>query len=199
MMSKENYFVHESSYVDEKVKVGRGTKIWHFSHVLKGSLIGEDCTIGQNVVIGPEVVIGSRVKIQNNVSIYKGVTLEDEVFCGPSCVFTNVYNPRSAIPRMEEIRPTLIKKGVTIGANATIICGNTVGEYAFVGAGALVTKDVPAYALVYGNPARVKGWMCQCAYKLKFEPAPSEEGGKFAVCENCGCRYEKVGDKVKKT
>jgi UDP-2-acetamido-3-amino-2,3-dideoxy-glucuronate N-acetyltransferase len=181
----KDYFVHESSYIDEKVEIGAGTKIWHFSHVLSGSRIGENCNIGQNVVIGPEVSIGSDCKVQNNVSIYKGVTLEDEVFCGPSMVFTNVYNPRSGIRRMEEIRPTLVKKGVSIGANSTILCGITIGRYAFIGAGAVVLKDVPDYALIVGNPGKQKGWMCECGVQISFE---TEE----ANCEVCDRRYGRV-------
>lgn len=160
------YWVHESSYVDEGVKIGNGTKIWHFSHIMKGSRIGNNCNIGQNVVIGPAAVIGDGCKIQNNVSIYKGITLEDNVFCGPSIVFTNVYNPRSAIARMDELRQTIVREGATIGANATIVCGVTIGCYAFIGAGAVVNKDVPDHALVVGNPARQIGWMCKCGQRV---------------------------------
>lgn len=180
-------FVHETSVVDEGAVIGRGTRIWHFSHILGNTEVGENCTIGQNVMIGPDVVVGSHCKIQNNVSVYKGVTLEDEVFCGPSMVFTNVFNPRSAIRRMDEIRPTLVKKGASIGANATIVCGITIGRHAFVGAGAVVTKDVPDHALVLGNPARQTGWMCECGEKLnaalscdacgKFFPHLEDRGG----------------------
>lgn len=175
--------MHGSSYVDQGVEVGKGTRIWHFSHILKGSKIGKNCRIGQNVVIGPDVEIGSNVKIQSNVSVYKGVTLEDDVFCGPSCVFTNVFNPRSAFPRMNELRETLIKKGATIGANATIICGSVIGRYAFIGAAAVVTKDVPDYALVYGNPARVNGYMCECGNKLG-------KINKKIQCRVCDKRYK---------
>lgn len=172
-------FVHESSYIDKNVKIGSGTKIWHFCHILKDSKIGKGCRIGQNVVIGPDVKIGNGCKIQNNVSVYSGVTLEDDVFCGPSCVFTNVINPRSAVSRMKERRSTLVKKGATIGANATIICGVTLGEYSFVGAGAVVTKDVPAHALVYGNPAKLKGRMCKCGEKLNVKNLGN-------ICRTCG-------------
>jgi UDP-2-acetamido-3-amino-2,3-dideoxy-glucuronate N-acetyltransferase len=150
-------FIHETAEIDEQVEIGADTKVWHFSHVLKNSIVGSGCNIGQNVVVGPDVRVGNNCKIQNNVSVYKEVTLEDDVFCGPSMVFTNVFNPRSAIRRMEEIRPTLVKKGASLGANSTIVCGVTIGEYAFVGAGAVVTKDVPNHALVVGNPARPDG------------------------------------------
>ena len=165
MMNKD-YFVHESSYVDEPCEIGKGTKIWHFSHIMKNSKIGESCNIGQNVVISPNVVIGNNVKIQNNVSVYTGVICEDDVFLGPSCVFTNVINPRAFIERKDEYKKTIVKKGASIGANATIVCGHTIGEYALVGAGAVVTKDVPDYALVIGAPARVVGYVCKCANKL---------------------------------
>jgi UDP-2-acetamido-3-amino-2,3-dideoxy-glucuronate N-acetyltransferase len=158
--------VHETAILDENVNIGAHTKIWHFSHILAGCRIDRHCNIGQNVVIGPEVTIGRNCKIQNNVSIYKGVTLEDDVFCGPSMVFTNVYNPRSEIAKMDELRPTLVKKGATIGANATIVCGNSIGRYAFVGAGAVITKDIPDHALVVGNPARQIGWVCKCGERL---------------------------------
>ena len=178
-------FVHESAYVDEDVAIGAGTKVWHFSHILSGSRIGKKCNIGQNVVIGPDVSIGNGCKIQNNISVYKGVTLEDEVFCGPSMVFTNVYNPRSAIRRMGEVRPTLVKKGATIGANATIMCGVTLGRYAFIGSGAIVLEDVPDYALMVGNPAKRKGWMCVCGIQLAFK-------GDKAKCMACKRRYKKM-------
>ena len=176
----KDFFIHESSYVDEGVTIGAGTRIWHFCHVLGGSRIGENCNIGQNVVIGPDVAIGNRCKVQNNVSVYKGVTLEDDVFCGPSMVFTNVFNPRAHIRRMDEARPTLVKKGATLGANCTIVCGHVIGAYALVGAGAVVTKDVPDYALVAGNPARQTGWMCECGEKL----------GPDLRCRRCGDRYQ---------
>jgi len=182
----KSYFVHESAYVDQGVVIGVGTKVWHFSHILSGSKIGEQCNIGQNVVIGPDVTIGNGCKIQNNVSVYKGVTLEDEVFCGPSMVFTNVYNPRGAIRRMAELRPTLVKKGATIGANATIICGITIGNSAFIGTGAVVLTDVPDYALMVGNPAKKKGWMCVCGIQLVFK-------GNSAKCMACKRVYKKIG------
>jgi UDP-2-acetamido-3-amino-2,3-dideoxy-glucuronate N-acetyltransferase len=161
-----SYFVHDTSVVDENVSIGKGTRIWHFSHVLSGSKIGENCNIGQNVVIGPDAIIGNKCKIQNNVSVYKGVTLEDGIFCGPSMVFTNIYNPRAEIGKMDQVRPTLIKKGATLGANCTIVCGHTIGSYAFIGAGAVVTKDVPDHALMAGNPAKQIGYMCICGEKL---------------------------------
>lgn len=184
----KSYFVHKSSYIDENVQIAAGTKIWHFSHILSGSKIGERCNIGQNVVIGPDVTIGNVCKIQNNVSVYKGVTLEDEVFCGPSMVFTNVYNPRGAIRRMGELRPTLVKKGATIGANATIICGITIGTSAFIGTGTVVLTDVPDYALMVGNPAKQKGWMCSCGVQLSFK-------GDEAICKACKKKHKKIGAK----
>jgi UDP-2-acetamido-3-amino-2,3-dideoxy-glucuronate N-acetyltransferase len=181
-MSEKPYFVHQSSYVDEPCQIGAGTKIWHFSHVMKDSVIGERCNIGQNVVISPDVRIGSNVKIQNNVSVYTGVVLEDDVFCGPSMVFTNVVNPRSAVIRKDEYKRTLVRRGASIGAHPTIVCGVTIGQYAFVGAGAVVTRDVPDYALVVGNPARRSGWMCRCGIKL-------EMGNGGASCRACQARY----------
>lgn len=187
---KTSYFIHKSSYVDKGVDIGEGTQVWHFCHILKGSSIGKNCKIGQNVVIGPDVNIGNNVKIQNNVSVYKGVTLEDDVFCGPSCVFTNVYNPRSTISRMNEIRPTIVKKGATIGANASIVCGNNIGTFSFVGAGAVVTKEVGNYVLSYGNPARVMGYVCECGNKLAFK---NNEG----LCSVCSKRYMRKGGIVK--
>lgn len=182
-LTTHQYFVHESSYVDEGVEIGEGSKIWHFSHILKGSKIGKNCIIGQNVVIGPDVTVGNRCKIQNNVSLYKGVELEDEVFCGPSCVFTNVYNPRAFIERKHEFRKTLVKKGATIGANATIVCGVTIGEYALIAAGAVVKKDVQAHAIVAGVPAKQIGWACKCGVTLKFK-------NNKAKCEYCGQNYK---------
>ncbi|WP_269471677.1 acyltransferase [Desulfovibrio ferrophilus] len=152
--------------MDDHVTIGAGTRIWHFSHIMSGCVLGQDCNIGQNVVIGPEVSIGNRCRIQNNVSVYKGVTLEDEVFCGPSAVFTNVINPRSHIPRMGQLRQTLVRKGATLGANCTVVCGISIGRYAFIGAGAVVTVDVPDHSLVVGNPARQKGWVCACGEHL---------------------------------
>lgn len=180
----EKYKVHSSAYVDEGAMIGEGTAIWHFCHIMSGARIGKNCKIGQNVVVHPTAVIGNGVKIQNNVSVYDAVTLEDDVFCGPSCVFTNVINPRSAINRNapEFFRKTLVKKGATIGANATIVCGVTIGRYAFIGAGAVVTKDVPDHALVYGNPARVKGYACECGETLVVEKGQ-------AICKTCGCKY----------
>jgi len=185
-----DYYIHESSYVDDDVDIGEGTKVWHFTHVMKGTRIGQNCTLGQNVLVGPNVVIGDNVKIQNNVSVYEGVELQDEVFCGPSCVFTNVDRPRSGFPTAsEKYLRTLLKKGATIGANATIVCGHTIGEHAFIGAGAVVTKDIPAHAIVYGNPARIHGWACACGEPLSFDD-------QHATCSACGRKYKKTGDVV---
>ena len=192
--TKEKFFVHESSFVDENVEIGEGTKVWHFSHIMKTTKLGKNCNIGQNVVIGPNVTIGNNVKIQNNVSIYNGVTLEDDVFCGPSMVFTNVINPRSHWPRKDEYKKTLVKQGASLGANSTIICGNNIGQYAFIGAGALVNKDVPDYALVYGVPAQIQGWMCYCGIRLKL--SNSNDSKETAKCTICGRKYEKDGMKI---
>ena len=185
----KDYFVHESSYIDEPCEIGEGTKIWHFSHVMAGAKIGRRCNIGQNVVVLPGVSIGDNVKVQNNVSIYTGVELEDDVFCGPSMVFTNVTNPRSHVPRKDEYRRTLVKRGASIGANVTVVCGHTIGRYAFIGAGAVVTRDVPDFAMVVGNPGRVAGWMCQCGVKLDLtrDAQPDQD----AVCPACGASYSK--------
>ena len=187
-METKNSYVHPSSYVDEPCSIGAGTKIWHFSHVMSNCRIGERCNIGQNVVISPEVVIGDNVKIQNNVSVYTGVILEDDVFCGPSMVFTNVTNPRSHVARKNEYKRTLVRQGASLGANSTVVCGVTIGRYAFVGAGSVVTRDVPDYALVYGNPARVRGWMCACGIGIEFT---NEAGSAVARCSACGTRYLK--------
>lgn len=185
-MAEKDYFVHESSYVDEDVQIGKGTKIWHFSHIMRGARIGENCRLGQNVFVGPNVRIGNYVKIQNNVSVYGGVTLEDYVFCGPSMVFTNILNPRCKYPQETEDKyiKTLVKEGASIGANATILCGITIGRNAFIGAGSVVTKNVPDYALIYGVPAKQYGWMCECGTKL------DEVNGKFR-CSKCNRRYLK--------
>jgi UDP-2-acetamido-3-amino-2,3-dideoxy-glucuronate N-acetyltransferase len=177
-----DYFVHESSYIDDGSEIGDGTKIWHFSHVMTGARIGHSCNIGQNVVISPKVVIGNNVKIQNNVSVYTGVVLEDDVFCGPSMVFTNVFNPRSGVSRKHEFQQTIVRKGASLGANSTVVCGHTIGRYAFVGAGAVVTRDIPDYALAIGNPARVTGWMCECGVKLASGSRPPGD----VACAECG-------------
>jgi len=178
-------FIHESSYVDDGCTIGEGTRIWHFCHVMKDATIGRGCNIGQNVVVSPRVTIGNNVKIQNNVSLYTGVILEDDVFCGPSMVFTNVVNPRSHVSRKDEYRETLVKQGASLGANSTIVCGHTIGRYAFIGAGAVVTKDIPDFALVVGNPARISGWMCRCGVKLASGAQPPAT----VACVACGTRY----------
>ncbi|HEV7334073.1 MAG TPA: acyltransferase [Flavisolibacter sp.] len=182
-MSETNFFVHPSAIVDEGCEIGNGVKIWHFSHIMPGCKIGDGCNLGQNVVVSPKVVLGKNVRVQNNVSIYEGVICEDDVFLGPSMVFTNVINPRSAVSRKHEYKPTLVRRGVSIGANATIICGNEIGEYAFIGAGAVVTRPVQAYALVVGNPAKHIGWMSEYGHRLHFD-----EKGE-AICEESGETY----------
>jgi UDP-2-acetamido-3-amino-2,3-dideoxy-glucuronate N-acetyltransferase len=188
-----SYFAHESAYIDEGCTIGEGTKIWHFSHIMKGAVIGKNCNIGQNVVISPEVVLGDNVKVQNNVSIYAGVTCDDDVFLGPSCVFTNVINPRSAVNRKSEYLKTRVGKGASIGANATIVCGHDIGKYAFIGAGAVVTKTVPDYALVVGNPAKQIGWMSEFGHRLTFD------GNGHAICSESGEQYRLDGFKVVKS
>lgn len=189
-MSAPDVFVHESSYVDDGARIGAGTKIWHFCHVMPGAVIGERCNLGQNVVVMNGVTLGNNVKVQNNVSIYEGVVLEDDVFCGPSMVFTNVMNPRSHVSRKTEYRRTLVRRGSSIGANATIICGATLGEYSFIGAGAVVSGDVSAYALMVGVPARRVGWMCQCGERLP-------DSG-IGTCAGCGSSYEQSGDGIRR-
>jgi UDP-2-acetamido-3-amino-2,3-dideoxy-glucuronate N-acetyltransferase len=184
------YFVHESSVVDAGARIGVGTRIWHFCHVMPGATIGERCNIGQNVFVASGVTVGNNVKIQNNVSLYTGVAIEDDVFLGPSMVFTNVINPRSHVERKSEYRATLVRRGASIGANATILCGITLGRYCFVGAGAVVTRDVPDFGLVFGNPARLQGFVCQCGIKLAFR-------GREAACRACGAGYEKQADTVR--
>lgn len=172
----KNYFAHETAYIDENCNIGKGTKIWHFSHIMSNSIIGDNCNIGQNVVISPDVILGDNVKVQNNVSVYTGVTCDNDVFLGPSCVFTNVINPRSAINRQQNYLKTHVGKGATIGANATIVCGHDIGLYAFIGAGSVVTKNVPAYALVVGNPAKQLGWVGEYGHRLEFDD------NSLAVC-----------------
>jgi UDP-2-acetamido-3-amino-2,3-dideoxy-glucuronate N-acetyltransferase len=182
--------VHESAYVDEPCEIGEGTMIWHFTHVMRGCRIGRRCRIGQNVVIAPEVTLGDNVKVQNNVSIYTGVILENDVFCGPSMVFTNVVNPRSEIPRRDEFRPTIVRCGASLGANSTILCGIEVGRFAFIAAGAVVTRGVEDYALMVGVPARRAGWMCRCGTRL-----PESDGAGHAVCAACGNEYQVTDDR----
>lgn len=177
-------FIHPTAVLDEGCQVGEGTKVWHFTHLMPGSVIGRNCTLGQNVMVASKVVLGDNVKVQNNVSLFEGVICEDDVFIGPSAVFTNVINPRSAVSRKDEFRQTLVKKGATIGANATVICGITIGEYAFIGAGSVVTRSVPAYALVMGNPAKQTGWMSEMGQKLDFD----EKG--LAVCSESNQHYK---------
>ena len=190
-MEKE-YYVHESAFVDEGAKIGKGTKIWHFTHIMNNSIIGENCNIGQNVVISPDVILGKNVKVQNNVSIFTGVICEDDVFLGPSMVFTNVNNPRSAIIRKNQYAKTHVGKGATIGANATIVCGHDIGEFSFIGAGAVVTKNIPAYALVVGNPSKQIGWMSEYGHRLKFNAAG------IAICPESKQEYKLEGNKVRR-
>jgi len=196
MKDEKKYFVHESSYVDDNVEIAEGTKVWHFSHVQSGAKIGKKCSIGQNVNIANNVTIGDFVKIQNNVAVYEGVELGDYVFCGPSMVFTNVLNPRSEFPQRgsEFYTKTVVKKSASLGANSTIVCGITIGKYAFVGAGAVVTKDVPDYGLVTGNPARLSGWMCACGTKLDIKADGLSE--ETATCGKCSRKYRKRGTLV---
>jgi len=190
MAEIKNYFTHETAVIDDGCEIGAGTKIWHFCHIMPNCKIGEGCNIGQNVVVSPQVVLGKNVKVQNNVSIYTGVVCEDDVFLGPSMVFTNVINPRSAVNRKNEYAKTIVKKGASIGANATIVCGHDIGRYAFIGAGAVVTKSVPDYALVIGNPARQTGWMSEYGHKLKFD----DQG--FAECPESKEKYQLKSGKV---
>jgi UDP-2-acetamido-3-amino-2,3-dideoxy-glucuronate N-acetyltransferase len=187
---QSRYQAHESAYIDDGCRIGDGTRIWHFSHVMSGATIGMRCNIGQNVVIAPDVVIGNNVKIQNNVSVYTGVTLEDDVFCGPSMVFTNVVNPRSHVVRRHEFQATRVGRGASLGANCTVVCGHSIGRYAFVGAGAVVTRNVPDYALVVGNPGRITGWVCECGVKLAAGATPPAA----ATCSSCGLKYAIASD-----
>lgn len=187
-MDEKKYFVHESSYVDDGAQIGEGTKIWHFSHIMSGAKIGKDCTIGQSVTVENRAVVGNRVKIQNNVSVYGMVEIEDDVFLGPSMVFTNDLNPRAPYPKHGNWIPTKVKRGASIGANATIVCGVTIGRWAFVGAGAVVTRDVPDYAIVVGNPAKIVGYMCECGFKMRGIKHPIEKETEY-VCSNCGKKY----------
>ena len=192
MSEKQKYFAHPTAVIDEGCEIGEGSKIWHFSHIMPGCKIGKNCNIGQNVVISPEVVLGNNVKVQNNVSIYTGVICEDDVFLGPSCVFTNVINPRSAVNRKNEYAKTIVKKGASIGANATIVCGNDLGEFCFIGAGTVVTKYVPPYALIVGNPGRQTGWMSEYGHRLTFDA----QG--LAICPESGERYQLENNQVVK-
>lgn len=187
-----DFFIHETAVVDQGAQIGKGTKVWHFSHIMSDCIIGENCNIGQNVVVSPEVVLGKNVKVQNNVSIYTGVICEDDVFLGPSMVFTNVINPRSAIQRRGQYIKTIVRKGATIGANATIVCGNNIGKFAFIGAGSVVTKEVPAYALIVGNPAKQIGWMSEYGHRLEF----NDEG--IAICPESNDKYELNNSRVTK-
>lgn len=189
---ESTFFAHESAIIDEGCHIGNGTKIWHFSHIMSNCKLGNNCNIGQNVVVSPEVILGNNVKVQNNVSIYTGVICEDDVFLGPSMVFTNIINPRSNVIRRGQYTTTLVKKGATIGANATIVCGHDIGEYAFIGAGAVVTKEIPAYALVVGNPAKHIGWMSEYGHRLEFD----NKG--FAICQESKEKYSLVNNEVRK-
>lgn len=189
------FFVHESSYVDNGVEIGEGTKIWHFCHILGNTSIGKSCVFGQNCVVGPNVKIGNNVKVQNNVSIYDGVEIEDDVFCGPSMVFTNVINPRSHVNRKDEFKKTILKRGATVGANATIVCGNTLGRYCFVGAGTVVTKNVPDFAMFFGNPGKLHGWVCKCGVKLTTQ-THLDENTKFE-CTSCQAAYQVLNGVLK--
>ncbi|MDY7394590.1 acyltransferase [Aureibaculum sp. 2210JD6-5] len=191
-MENLDYFAHETAVIDDNCKIGKGTKIWHFSHIMSNCVIGEKCSFGQNVVVSPDVVLGNNVKVQNNVSIYTGVICEDDVFLGPSMVFTNVINPRSAVIRRDEYKETLVKKGASIGANATIVCGNTIGEFSLIGAGSVVTKEIPAYALVVGNPSRQIGWVSEYGHRLNFD----KKG--FAICPESKEKYQLNNNKVAK-
>ncbi len=191
-MSTNSYFAHETSVIDDNCKIGDGTKIWHFSHIMSDSVIGDRCNLGQNVVVSPKVVLGNNVKVQNNVSIYTGVICEDDVFLGPSMVFTNIVNPRSAIIRRDKYKTTLVKKGASIGANATIICGNTIGEFSLIGAGAVVTKNVEPYALVVGNPSKQIGWVSEYGHRLEFDSTC------FAICKESQEKYQLTDNKVTK-
>ena len=191
-MVKKNYFAHETAVIDDNCSIGEGTKIWHFSHIMSNCTIGEKCSLGQNVVVSPDVTLGNNVKVQNNVSIYTGVICEDDVFLGPSMVFTNVINPRSAIIRRDEFKETLVKKGASIGANATIICGNPIGEYSLIGAGSVVTKEVPPYAWVVGNPSKQIGWVSEYGHRLVFDKSG------FAICPESQEKYKLKNNKVEK-
>lgn len=190
------YFAHETAVIDEPCQIGGGTRIWHFSHIMRDCVIGERCVIGQNVMVSSGCTIGNNTKIQNNVSVYAGVCIEDDVFLGPSMVFTNVINPRAFIERKTEYRATLVRRGATVGANATVLCGITLGEYCLVGAGAVVTRDVPAYATVYGNPARIRGWTCWCGVQLAIPAKGGSEGPQKLICERCRRVYRYTGSAV---